>query len=350
MDLVVPLVWQLATLTPFTLVAPDGAPVLEWTAEIQGPAPGEQGHPPIPASGLLCPPGAPWPEPPDPATTPVPVDPKAPLPWPRCLAFPNAGVTPAPEPPPGQGGVVAPLPPQTAMLQIAGNTWRWVDPTDKRMEKPALAELTWTDSGNGKLVVFPPPPDPKIKPKKGEEPPAPPPPIEVAVHIPDVSRPTVAGAQETADKLWKLDGATVTATLPMLTGSGTLPVLPATEPPKPAPKPAPLKPGEPPPTESITTAVPGSWRLAALGCDRAQVAWAWQPLLVAVPAPPATYGAPPPKPAPKPKPGEVVPPPPVPVAQTLVYRVGGGWTTGTADPACADPQNPSVHWYGVTIQ
>ncbi len=346
MDLVVPLVWQLATLTPFTLVAPDGTPVLEWTAEIQGPAPGETGHPAIPATGLMCPPGAAWPEPPDPAVTPIPVDPKAPLPFPRCLAFPNAGVTPAPEPPPGRDAVMAPLPPQIAALQIAGNTWRWVDPADKRLEKPALAELTWTDSANGKLVVFPPPPDPKIKPKKGEELPPPPPPVEVLVHLADVSRPTIAAAQETPDKLWKVEGATVTATLPMPPGAGTLAVLPAPEPPKPAPRPVPLKPDEQTPFEPLSTAVPGTWELAALGCDRSKIAWAWHPLLVAVPAPPLV----PPKPAPKPKPGEIVVPPPVPVAQTLVYTVNGGWKAGTDDFACADQENPSVTWYGVRVQ
>lgn len=341
---VVPLLWQLATLTPFALVADDGTPVVEWSAEIPAPPPGTEGHPALAATGMICPPGVPWvteapPTAPPPAGTPAP-----PPVWPRCIAFPNAGITPPVPPTPARGAFVDPMTPMLAQLQIAGQTWRWVDPTDAKLEKPALAELTWTDSSHAKLVFYPPPPDPKVKPKKGEELPPPPPAVEVAVHLAETSRPPApSAARETADKAWKIDGATLTSTVPMPPGSGVLAVLPAPEPPKPAPRPQPLKPGEPIPSEPVTTTIPGTWSLAARDCDRAKPTWTFHPLLVSVPAPPPV-----PPPAPKLKAGETPPPPPpTPVAQTLIYDVAGGWTAGTDDMTCADPANPAVKWTGV---
>jgi hypothetical protein len=300
-EVVTPLMWQLA-MAGFTLDSADGRAIVEWA----------DGH------GRICPaelaPGAPIPPPPppvDPAAPPVPPPPVWPPP-PACVAF------------------------DVSNTRIAGAVWRVIDPTDTRLEKPALAEITWSDAIHAKVVLFVPPPPRGFKVPKDF---VPPPPTEIEVGLPDVSRPPAPVKElASADAHWKLlPTGIISAELPLEPGAGVLPVLPAPEPPKPAPK---LKAGEPRPTEVIATPVPGWWEAAAVGCDRAAFAWMFRPLLAAVPVPDPN----PPKPAPKPKEPPAPPaPPPEPVV--WMYSIPDArWTSANA-AACGDADNG--HWTGV---
>jgi hypothetical protein len=350
----VPMLWQLATLTAFTLVAPEGTKVVDWKDGV----------------GTLCPVGIAWPAPD--APPPAPVDPKAPPVWPSCLEFTQNNV------------------------QIAGNVWRWVDLADVKHEKPALADLTWAADGlTAKLVVYPPPPDPKIKLKKGEVPPTPPPPLEFVVHQPEVARPPAPASElqippasanppappppppappppptdpkaaapppappppppPAPPPVWKYGpNGVISLVQAMPPGSGALAPLPTPPPPPPVkgapPPPPPWKPGDPIPYEVVATPVPGWWRMGALDCDRAKTVWSFHPLLVAVAAPPPV----PPKPAPKPRTtAPPAPPPPPPAAQTLVYELGGktAFVAASEEAVCSDPSDPKgATWYGVKL-
>ncbi len=308
-EVVTPLMWQLAALVGFTLTSADGRAIVEWHD----------------GKGRICPmelaPGAPVPPPPppvDPAAPPAPPPPAWP-PAPACLDF---GVD---------------------NTRIGGAVWRVVDLTDTRLEKPPIAEITWTDAIHATVVLFVPPPPRGFR-VPGDF--VPPPNTEIAVGLADVARPPSPHLEVvSADTHWKfLPTGVVQAELPLVPGAGVLPVVPAPEAPKPAPKP---KPGEPPPTELVATPVPGYWEPAALDCDRAAFTWVFEPLVEAIPVPDPN----PPKPAPKPKPkpGEVVPPPPPP-PEPVVWMVrlapSPAWTTGNP-VACGDADNG--HWNGVKV-